>query len=48
MCGIAGIVSFRGKQVEPEQISRLLDQLAHRGPDGDGIWFNAQRNVALH
>ena len=47
MCGIAGIVSFRGKSVEPEQISRLLDQLAHRGPDGDGTWFNAERNVAF-
>jgi asparagine synthase (glutamine-hydrolysing) len=47
MCGIAGIVNFRGGALEPAQLSRLLDQLAHRGPDGDGIWFNAERNVAL-
>src|ERR1700676_1909454 len=45
MCGIAGIVNFRGGTVEPAQISRLLDQLAHRGPDGAGIWFNAEQNV---
>jgi asparagine synthase (glutamine-hydrolysing) len=47
MCGIAGIVNLRGGAVEPVQIARLLDRLAHRGPDGAGIWFNAERNVAL-
>lgn len=47
MCGIAGIVNFRGKPVEPEQISRLLDRMAHRGPDGARTWFNAERSVAL-
>ena len=47
MCGIAGIVSFRGRPVEPEQISRLLDLMAHRGPDGARTWFNAERSVAL-
>jgi asparagine synthase (glutamine-hydrolysing) len=47
MCGIAGIVNFRGKPVEQEQISRLLDLMAHRGPDGARTWFNAERSVAL-
>lgn len=47
MCGIAGIFNLRGKPVEPEQISRLLDRMAHRGPDGARTWFNAERNVAL-
>src|SRR5271168_275663 len=47
MCGIAGIVNFRGRPVEPEQISRLLDQMAHRGPDGARTWFNAERGAAL-
>ena len=47
MCGIAGIINFRGREVESAQLSRLLDQLAHRGPDGDGTWFNAERNVAF-
>ena len=47
MCGIAGIVNFRGKTVEQAEIERLTNLLAHRGPDGDGHWFNADRNVAL-
>jgi asparagine synthase (glutamine-hydrolysing) len=47
MCGIAGIVNLRRQEVEPAQISRLVNLLAHRGPDGAGIWFNAERNVAF-
>jgi asparagine synthase (glutamine-hydrolysing) len=47
MCGIAGIVEIRGKAVEPSDITRLTDLLAHRGPDGAGIWFSADRSVAL-
>jgi len=47
MCGIAGIVSIRGGAVEPGGIERLTSQMAHRGPDGTGYWFNAERNVAL-
>jgi asparagine synthase (glutamine-hydrolysing) len=47
MCGIAGIVEISGKPVEPSDISHLTGLLAHRGPDGTGIWFNADRSVAL-
>ena len=47
MCGIAGIVHFRGRPVEQAEIKGLTDLQAHRGPDGDGHWFNANRNVAL-
>ena len=47
MCGIAGIVDIRGKAVEPDQISRLTDLIAHRGPDGSGTWFSADRAVAF-
>ena len=47
MCGIAGIVNIRGNAVEPPEMSRLTDLLAHRGPDGAGNWFSAERNVAL-
>jgi len=32
MCGIAGIVKRRGR-VDPEQLSRMVDTLRHRGPD---------------
>ncbi|MDX9912798.1 MAG: asparagine synthase (glutamine-hydrolyzing) [Phycisphaerales bacterium] len=40
MCGIAGIVSAggRGPGVTPEGFVALRDRLAHRGPDGAGVW----------
>ncbi len=47
MCGIAGIVDLNGKPVEPIEISRLTDLLAHRGPGGSGTWFSGDRAVAL-
>jgi len=47
MCGIAGIVNVDGRPVEQGAIERLTRLLAHRGPDGDGHWFNAERNVAV-
>ncbi|MGC1560895.1 MAG: asparagine synthase (glutamine-hydrolyzing) [Bradyrhizobium sp.] len=47
MCGIAGILDFSGKAVEPTEVSRLTNLLAHRGPSGEGIWFSADRDVAF-
>jgi asparagine synthetase B (glutamine-hydrolysing) len=35
MCGIAGIVAWDEKyRVKREQLQRMADALAHRGPDG--------------
>ncbi|QHO78259.1 asparagine synthase (glutamine-hydrolyzing) [Bradyrhizobium sp. CCBAU 051011] len=47
MCGIAGIIDFRGNPVEPAEISRLTNLLAHRGPNGEGTWFSVDRDVAF-
>jgi len=47
MCGIAGIVELRGGRVDPRAVQRLTDLLAHRGPDGEGSWYNADRSVAF-
>jgi len=47
MCGIAGIVNLRGNAVEPAEISRLTNLVAHRGPFGEGSWFSANRNLAF-
>ena len=47
MCGIAGIFDLRGKPVEQQDISRLTDLLAHRGPWGEGFWFNFDRSLAF-
>lgn len=39
MCGIAGIFSRHG-QVDRDELDRFTDALAHRGPDGRGIYVN--------
>ena len=39
MCGIAGIFHAETpKPVDPTRIVRMTDALAHRGPDGSGVW----------
>ncbi|MBM0169105.1 XrtA/PEP-CTERM system amidotransferase [Altererythrobacter sp. C41] len=39
MCGIAGIFHCGiPKPVDPERVGRMSDALAHRGPDGSGVW----------
>ena len=48
MCGIAGFVSFDDWPVAREQVlRRMTDALVHRGPDGDGLWLDADRRVGL-
>lgn len=39
MCGIAGIFHTEGlKPVDPDRIRMMCDAIAHRGPDGEGVW----------
>ena len=39
MCGIAGIFHCGTiKPVDPARVERMCDVLAHRGPDGSGVW----------
>mgnify|MGYP001213380148 CR=1 FL=1 len=39
MCGIAGIFHCgTAKPVDPARVERMCDALAHRGPDGSGVW----------
>lgn len=47
MCGIAGIMNLRGNAVDPADISRITQLIAHRGPFGEGIWFSADRCLAF-
>ena len=42
MCGIAGIVSFAGRPIEEGRLRRMAAALAHRGPDAEGVWIDAQ------
>lgn len=52
MCGIAGIRRFDGAPVEPELLEAMVERLAHRGPDGAGVWTDgsvgfAHRRLAI-
>ncbi len=39
MCGIAGIFHLdTAKPVDAKRVRRMTDSLAHRGPDGSGVW----------
>ncbi|WDF71866.1 XrtA/PEP-CTERM system amidotransferase [Novosphingobium sp. KACC 22771] len=39
MCGFAGIFHLETpKPVDPARVERMCDAIAHRGPDGFGVW----------
>jgi asparagine synthase (glutamine-hydrolysing) len=38
MCGLAGIVNFRGEPIDPRRLAAADRALAHRGPDDSGMW----------
>lgn len=39
MCGIAGLFTVSNpKPVDPKRVRAMTDRLAHRGPDGSGVW----------
>ena len=40
MCGIAGILNFRGRGTDPSLIHKMTDGLSHRGPDADGFFVD--------
>ena len=45
MCGIAGIVSQNATTNLRTDIQKMLDEIVHRGPDGQGLLIEG--NVAL-
>ena len=45
MCGIAGLISTAA--VDERAVARLIRPIAHRGPDDDGIWVDAEAGVGL-
>jgi asparagine synthase (glutamine-hydrolysing) len=47
MCGIAGIISSNTNIVTREQLKKMTDALAHRGPDGQAQWINQRGTVGL-
>ena len=48
MCGIAGVVTSGRPMAEPTEMARrLAAALAHRGPDGEGVWTSPAADVLL-
>src|SRR5215203_2488697 len=50
MCGITGFLDLSGMTSTPDlqsQVQRMTDALAHRGPDGEGIWVDPSVGLAL-
>ncbi|MDT9599646.1 asparagine synthase (glutamine-hydrolyzing) [Sphingosinicella rhizophila] len=45
MCGIAGIIAGGG--LDAASVKRMTDPIAHRGPDDEGVWLDAQAGVGL-
>ena len=46
MCGITGFIDFTKKSSE-EILSEMTGAVAHRGPDGQGIYFANSRHAAI-
>jgi len=40
MCGIAGLLHFDAQPADPLVVRRMTDALAHRGPDGEGVFVD--------
>jgi asparagine synthase (glutamine-hydrolysing) len=49
VCGVAGIVSLAGAPIErlEAKLWTMNDLIAHRGPDGEGIWCTADGTAGL-
>ena len=48
MCGIAGVLQTGGSAGEIERAAiAMADSLAHRGPDDNGVWSDAEAGIAL-
>jgi asparagine synthase (glutamine-hydrolysing) len=49
MCGIAGAVNLKGKQIPAlEHRLQVMNSLQqHRGPDGEGLWQHTNRHVGF-
>lgn len=46
MCGITGIYNFSDR-IEEEKLKAMTDALIHRGPDGEGFYFNEEHSLGF-
>jgi len=45
MCGIAGILSTSSEIIPEVHLQKMTRAIAHRGPDGEGLWGNEKGTV---
>src|SRR3954464_1810382 len=46
MCGFAGIVTWDNRhRVHRDVLERMSARIAHRGPDGAGLWINHEQEA---
>lgn len=46
MCGIAGYLNFDGAPAEEARLRRMAQEIAHRGPDGEGVTVSGACGLA--
>jgi asparagine synthase (glutamine-hydrolysing) len=47
MCGVCGVVSFEGRDLDPAVGRRMLESLHHRGPDDRGAYSHRVADTAI-
>ena len=47
MCGVCGIVSFQGLDIDPAIRRRMVESLRHRGPDDQGTHFYRTADISI-
>src|SRR5215472_13860813 len=47
MCGIAGILSADPAKITPQRLREMSAAIAHRGPDGEGVWTSPRGLAGL-
>lgn len=46
MCGFVGVVAWDDRfRVDRETLAKMSARIAHRGPDGEGLWINHEQEV---
>jgi len=47
VCGIAGLIGLGGRPVLPDELARMCDAMAHRGPDDEGYFVGPDVGLGM-
>lgn len=47
MCGICGVIAPKGQRVQPDAVLAMNHQIAHRGPDDEGVFTDGNCGLAM-